>query len=134
MSFPLRDFAEARRAARHRDPDGARMGRFRWAAGESGTWLWAASLPDRPDCPAFAFRHPLETAGAHPYWLAHAIRQTLWRELRGVRGFRPVVRVAPGQVMAGGFAPTQPRDPGVFTAQNTAQWLRWARVKARAQR
>jgi hypothetical protein len=46
--------------------------------------------------PAILARHRLALAPAHPafcYWVAHALRQDLWRAMRGVRGFLPVALV-----------------------------------------
>lgn len=69
--------------------------------------------------------------------LARQIRQDMWRALKGLRGFSPVVQVAPGEggltVTAGGRLPTS--VPGVETRiqellqdpSRRARWISWAK-------
>lgn len=77
---------------------------------------------------------------ADPARLAHQIRQDIWRALQKVRGFSPVVEVAPADsqlvIRAGGQLCG--RAPKGLSAQisevledplNRARWLRFARQK-----
>ena len=75
--------------------------------------------------------------GGDPVRLAHQIRQDLWRALRQVRGFSPVVRLDPvpegWAVTAGGRAPRPIADALFARARgvlddpaNRARWVRHA--------
>lgn len=143
-------FSAARAAARARRPDGAPMGPFRWAAMEDGqaVWLFARVLPARPATLAVAARlgpDPGESEGAaFGYWLAHALRQDLWRALRGRRGVVPLVVVEGlgGEALwlTAGAATAEARTlPGraplaaVLEAPGLRRHLRWARGRAAGQ-
>jgi hypothetical protein len=75
-------------------------------------------------------------------WLAHQIRQDMWRALRNLRGFSPVVEVARGtdelRIKAGGsiagrFAKAQIEEQisRVLSHPETrARWIRFAERKA----
>ncbi|MEO9572707.1 MAG: hypothetical protein ABJ263_19425 [Tateyamaria sp.] len=76
----------------------------RWhITSQDGTVTLARQLPARFDVAARADLPP-----GRPLRLAHQIRQDLWRVMRNVRGFSPVVRLAPTgtgwAVTAGGRA------------------------------
>ena len=78
--------------------------RSRWhITHEDGNVTLARHLPARFDVAASANLPP-----ARPERLAHQIRQDMWRALRHVRGFSPVVRLEPTDsgwaVTAGGRA------------------------------
>ena len=90
----------ARIAARRRDPDGRRMGTFRWAEIDGAVWLFPATLIQPTGLVPMAVETRWQVAeparpAAFAYWLATAARQDLWRALKGVPGLVPVLRVAP---------------------------------------
>ncbi|WP_299687683.1 hypothetical protein [uncultured Tateyamaria sp.] len=99
---------------------------------EAGGLTLARQLPPRFD---FAVRTTL--GPGHALRLAHQIRQDLWRALQSLRGFSPVVRLAPNgtgwDVTAGGRALGVVPAPQIATAQavldhpqNRARWTRHA--------
>ncbi|MEM7498988.1 MAG: hypothetical protein AAF371_13485 [Pseudomonadota bacterium] len=80
-------------------PDGAPAGAFRHACADGFLWLFPARLPaDAVAVVTPGSAPPPRAAGsaAEAYWLAHAIRQEVWRTLRGRRGVLPVAAVALG--------------------------------------
>lgn len=87
--------------------------------------------------PRFDFAVHTVLPRGRPTWLAHQIRQDLWRALQNVRGFSPVVRLqavpAGWAVTAGGRAAGQiapqilERVTAVLEhAGNRARWMRHA--------
>lgn len=109
------------------------MSRARWHILRDGAQITLARhVPPRFD---FAVRTTL--GAGDPIRLAHQIRQDLWRALQAMRGFSPVVRLAPsGQgwgVIAGGRAmgpvPAALRVVAqnvLDHPQNRARWVRYA--------
>lgn len=109
------------------------MSRARWhILNEGGTVTLARELPARFDICAETWL-PL----ADPLRLAHQIRQDMWRALRRIRGFSPVVRLEARDgglaVRAGGRARAPvPPETGVRIAEvleapaNRQRWLRHA--------
>lgn len=107
----------------------------RWHIVEAaGEMTLCRQLPPRFDVAATAHLPP-----ARPVRLAHQIRQDLWRALAHVRGFSPVVRLAPsdtgwrvtavGRVM-GRIPPAVEGtiDALLNDATKRARWVRNARV------
>jgi hypothetical protein len=111
------------------------MGRDRWhVIEEEGTLTLARRLPVRFDLRA----ETVLPAAVGRLRLAHIVRQDLWRMLRDLRGFAPVVRVrrvAAGlHVVAGGaVAGRVPPGSGARLAallddpRLRARWMRQAR-------
>lgn len=100
---------------------------------EDGALTLARRLPVRFDLSATTI-----LPGGDLARLAHQIRQDMWRALRNMRGFAPVVRVercAQGvRITAGGqVAGRVPRAQAearikalLETPERRARWLRWA--------
>lgn len=99
---------------------------------DAGTLTLARHLPPRFDVQASA-RLP----GGRPGRLAHQIRQDLWRTLRNVRGFSPVVRLeadgagwcvtAGGRLLGQGAPALAARIADLLEdPQNRARWVRCA--------
>ncbi|MEM6678650.1 MAG: hypothetical protein AAF675_12345 [Pseudomonadota bacterium] len=136
-----------------RRPDGGALGP--WRAGVVDGMLWL--LPSRMTPQAFAegsaiWREamlPLPGGSAGAYWLAHALRQDVWRAYRGLPGALPMVAVSaeplpatnPGtglaarRVLLGMFSPGRGQLPGerlsaVLENQGLARHLTWAARKA----
>lgn len=109
--------------------------RARWhILREAGGLTLARHLPPRFD---FAVTTTLGPGDA--LRLAHQIRQDLWRALQAVRGFSPVVRLAPvaqgWAVIAGGRVaqplPAQLVQVAQNTLENPSNRARWARHSMR---
>ena len=111
------------------------MTRDRWHILKDGDTLTVARrLPVRFDLSAVT---RLPDGSRH--WVARQVRQDVWRALKSLRGFSPVVRVrrdADGlEVMAGGRvsgafsrAHAETRVADVLNdPENRARWMRWAR-------
>jgi hypothetical protein len=103
---------------------------------EGGALTLCRRLPPRFDVMA-----ETDLPGGSALRLAHQIRQDMWRALRHVRGFHPVVRLTPvGQgwrVAAGGGlpGPVAPGLPGrigdlLAAPAARARWLRCAGYRA----
>ncbi|WP_299730082.1 hypothetical protein [uncultured Tateyamaria sp.] len=103
---------------------------------EAGEMTLCRQLPPRFDVAASAHLPP-----ARPARLAHQIRQDLWRALANVRGFSPVVRLAPSdtgwRVTAGGrvmgrISPSveSTNDALLNDASKRARWVKSARLNA----
>lgn len=102
---------------------------------ESGAITLSRRLPARFDLSAST-----DLPAVAPLRLAQQIRQDIWRALRGVRGFAPVVRVetqagrarvTAGGSVAGRFA--RPQAEAALRAvlddpANRARWIRFARA------
>lgn len=114
------------------------MTRNRWHETEDGAGglTLARRLPARFDIRAVTRLPPCTVSRRR---LAHLVRQDIWRALRDLRGFTPVVRVVPGAqgplVEAGGQvagavprAQAQAKLAGVLEAPaNRARWTGWGR-------
>ncbi|MEM7529781.1 MAG: hypothetical protein AAF416_19280 [Pseudomonadota bacterium] len=130
--------------ALNRRPDGRSAGRFLSAEHDGRLWLFPVNRRGRTVADLAA--HPV--AGdtilggllrhGVAYWLAHAIRQDLWRALAGRRGPLPVVAVAlaagasPRTVLAGALLPPRTRLPmgwqaGALDRSRLAQHAAWAK-------
>lgn len=130
--------------ATDRRPDGGKAGRFHYAVRDGVLWLFPVHLPPLPF--AAVAQHSAPAWGpcsvAEGYWLAHALRQDVWRALRRRRNAVPfaAVALAPERsrpVLAGALLARGQRLPhGCLDAAVTAQALqrhaRWARVRASA--
>ena len=137
MSFAESDLAIVKAAARDRAPDGRRLVRFRWAWVDGAGWLIPRAPRGGETSVSADFRVASGNTGAFcAYRVAHGVRQDLWRALASLRGFWPVVRVAPADglfdVTAGGFLPG-PVPAGLVerivmlnTAQRRRLWTGWA--------
>ncbi len=100
----------------------------------AGSYTLARQWPPRFDVSADA-RFPAVRRGR----LARQIRQDLWRALKGLRGFSPVIQIAAAEdgltVTAGGRLPTN--VPGVETQirdllqdpAHRARWIAWAKER-----
>ena len=91
--------------------------------------------------PRFDFSAVTVLPRGHPLRLAHQIRQDLWRALRHVRGFSPVIRLDPiplgWSVTAGGrimgkVAPTilERAETVLGDEKNRARWLKFAGLRS----
>ena len=100
---------------------------------EAGAVTLSRRLPVRWDVAASA-EVPVGSAGR----IAHQVRQDLWRTLRRLRGFAPVVRVeavASGLRVTAGGSVAGPVPPGTAAQiramledpANRARWVRHAR-------
>ncbi len=111
------------------------MTRKRWhILREDGELTLTRQVPARLDVGVTTF---LPLVRAVP--LAHQIRQDIWRALRGLRGFSPIVHVARRadglKVTAGGrvdgplpYLAIEARLIEVLNdSRNRARWVRWAR-------
>ncbi|MGF1501488.1 MAG: hypothetical protein ACFBSD_06700 [Paracoccaceae bacterium] len=151
LASALPELEASRAAARRRAPDGTRMSLFRWSAPRPRVaWLFPAALTDLS---AYAPRsHDAGWPGPRiesdlgatvfAFWLATAIRQDLWRALRGVPGLCPTIRAelsGQGQVrvIAGALVPPTRNSPRIqdvldelCTTRRTEAWTRWATARA----
>lgn len=150
MSAPLDVMALslARSRARRRDPDGRRMGLFRWAESEGAVWLFPAALVEIEALIPVASASRWQV-GETPdpvrfaYWLAAAARQDVWRALNGVPGLMPVIRVEPdpaGRTVAVTVAALVPPKrtsaaiadvlADIYQPRRINAWTVWAHRKA----
>lgn len=101
---------------------------------DDGVYTLARRLPVRFDVAARTYLPP-----ARKDRLARQIRQDMWRALRGLRGFSPVVHIVETggrvQVTAGGAIEVRafPRDWAMVRLtdllddrERRARWIRWA--------
>ena len=115
------------------------MSRNKWhIRAEEGRYTLARQWPPRFDIEAVA-----DFPDAHPARLAQQIRQDLWRALKGLRGFSPVVQVDATEdglrVRAGGTllnAKTYPKESVeiiqtlLHDPQLRLRWLAWAKRRS----
>ncbi len=112
------------------------MTRLRWhVRAEGGRYTLARRWPPRFDVSATSAFPP-----ARPDRLARQVRQDLWRLLRGLRGFSPVIQIDATEVglslRAGGQvarcpAGTEARIQALLDdPAHRARWLSWARERA----
>lgn len=148
-----REFRLARLKSRRRLPSGERMRAFRWGPVEDGVLTWPAALVNTRGLHAFGHEsrwtvpHFPENRTAFAYWLAHAVRQDLWRRAQNVPGLMPMVRVRLVEddpekpavaVLAGALVPQQRSGTALdalladlFQPRRMAHWTDWARRKTR---
>lgn len=106
---------------------------------DDGRYVLARRLPARFDIEATSAFPPLD-----PARLARQVRQDVWRALKSLRGFTPVVEITCGQMgvivraggqMANGAAipPTAHRDLAELLSDpsHRARWSRWAGKRRR---
>ncbi|MGP6085832.1 hypothetical protein [Antarctobacter jejuensis] len=107
-----------------------------YALAEEGGYVLARHWPPRWDVSATSEFPPVR-----PGKLANQIRQDLWRKLQGLRGFSPVVQIAPTEeglkVRAGGRLMGRAPNGTELLIQNLlddpalrARWVRWAGLRS----
>lgn len=140
-------WTDARAHPRDRDPDGRSLRNFRWGvfaeepagvmlfprlALEPGTEppgvlarrAWLVRTPDRPN--------------AFCYWIAHALRQELWRLMQARSGFLPVAQVTlsgngveavAAGLGSGSWGNSREKLDALF--RSAGDWTAWAHSKSR---
>lgn len=134
---------DARMNARKFSPDGRRLGKMRWAFRETGVWMFPFAPFEPAEMEQAAEAKLLQVSRephvAHAFWICTAVRQDLWRQLRGVPGLIPVIRVQPEiregvmGLTAAALVPRKRMTPaiadvlqGLATPGRVWQWQAWA--------